>query len=482
VRPLVAAVLAAGTLAGLALVPEAGAQSSPCLGDTTADGVPQEPGPLVRFGLTPAGEAGALGPPVEPVPDDPPRTLEALNRLRARKTALVLRLNRFFWSDGEAGIQRFLTLVDRYTSHGFPVELQLRYHPAAGHEGDVAGFVAWVREVVDRFGSNPGVVGLQVTNEVNLTISPDSSDGAYAGARDALIQGVIAAKDEARRRGYHQVTVGFNWFFRTDPSNEESFWNYLRDHGGDAFLAAVDWVGLDVYPGTVFPPVESPGGERDGMVAAMSSLRRCWMPRVGLADAVPIHVEENGWPTGPGRGEDHQVEALRLMVGAVHDFRGTYNVSDYRWFDLRDHNTASSNFQHHYGLLRDDYSPKPAFAAYRDLIRQLAREEPEAGGGRGGRLRPRLALRVRDRVTRRGRAARLCARGPVRVTVVGPDVGRVRHALFYAGRRWAGRDRRVPFARTLRFAGGGVVRIRAVLLVRGWGRFQLARGIRLCPG
>ena len=42
------------------------------------------------------------------------------------------------------------------------------------------------------------MVGLQVTNEVNFTISPDSSDGAYAGARDALIQGVIAAKDEAR--------------------------------------------------------------------------------------------------------------------------------------------------------------------------------------------------------------------------------------------------------------------------------------------
>jgi hypothetical protein len=476
VRALVAA------LAGLALLaPGAAAQSSPCLGDPTADGVPRQPGEQLRFGLTPAGDAGALGPRVEPVPDDPPRTLAALGRLRAPKSPLVLRLNRFFWSDGEAGIQRFLTLVDRYTSHGFPVELQLRYHPAAGHEGDVAGFVAWVRDVVDRFGPNPGVVGLQVTNEVNFTISPDSSDGAYAGARDALIQGVIAAKDEARRRGFDQVTVGFNWFFRTDPSNEDSFWNYLRDHGGDAFRAAVDWVGLDVYPGTVFPPVESPGGERDGMVAAMSSLRRCWMPRVGLPDSVPIHVEENGWPTGPGRSEDHQVEALRLMVGAVDDFRGTYNVTDYRWFDLRDHNTSSSNFQHHYGLLRDDYSPKPAFDVYRELIRRRARVEPGADGRAGGaRLRPRLALRLRARGA--SGAAGACGRGPVRATVVGPDVPRVGRALFYAGSRWAGRDRRVPFARTLRFRAGRVGRARAVLLVRGWGRLRLAGRIRLCRG
>jgi hypothetical protein len=57
----------------------------------------------------------------------------------------------------------------------------------------------------------------------------------------------------------------------------------------------------------------------------------------------------------------------------VHDFRGTYNVTDYRWFDLRDHNTSSQNFQQHYGLLRDDYSPKPAFGAYRELVRRFAR-------------------------------------------------------------------------------------------------------------
>ena len=60
------------------------------------------------------------------------------------------------------------------------------------------------------------------------------------------------------------------------------------------------------------------------------------------------------------------------MVGAVHEFRGTYNVTDYRWFDLRDHNTSSANFQHHYGLLRDDYSPKPAFCRLSELIARLA--------------------------------------------------------------------------------------------------------------
>ena len=61
-----------------------------------------------------------------------------------------------------------------------------------------------------------------------------------------------------------------------------------------------------------------------------------------------MKVEENGWPTlPPARSYARQEEALRLMLGAVHDFRGTYNVTDYRWFNLRDSDTSSPMlFQH----------------------------------------------------------------------------------------------------------------------------------------
>jgi hypothetical protein len=332
-----------------------------------------DPGPPLRFGINPAGEAGALGPRVEPVPDDPPKTLAALRELRAPGEPFVVRLNRFFWSYGRAGIERFLALTRRYTRAGFEVELQLRYHPTAEQEGDIPRWLAFVRRVVDRFGRNPKVVGLQVTNEVNFfPIAPDASDSSYDGAREALVRGVIAAKREAQRRGYRQLEVGFNWAYRTDPDREQSFWEFLRDSGGPKFVRALDWVGLDAYPGTIFPPVEPlPGDFRDGMVNALSTLR-CLMAIPAIPEDVPIHVEENGYPTGVGRPESEQVRALTEMVGAVNDFRGTYGVSDYRWFDLRDHRTSSLNFQHHYGLLHDDYSPKPAFDLYRDLVATLA--------------------------------------------------------------------------------------------------------------
>lgn len=333
-------------------------------------------GSPLRFGIAPAGEAGAIGPQVPLTPIDMRQTIAALDRLRPAHAPFVLRLNRFFWSDGEAGVRRFERLTRRYTRRGYRVELQLRYHPTAAQEGDIPAWVRFVREVVRRFGPNRLVTGLQVTNEVNFyPIAPDASDSAYARARDALIRGVEVAQRTARRHGFDQLRIGFNWVYRTNSANEASFWGYLRDHGGRRFARAVDWVGLDAYPGTLFPSVDPSAAEgfRDAMVEAMGELRECFMPIAGLGRGVPIQVEENGWPTGPGRPERVQVEAMRQMVGAVHDFAGAYHVTDYRWFDLRDHNTSSANFQHHYGLLRDDYSPKRAFAVYRDLVRRLGR-------------------------------------------------------------------------------------------------------------
>jgi hypothetical protein len=64
---------------------------------------------------------------------------------------------------------------------------------------------------------------------------------------------------------------------------------------------------------------------------------------------------------------------MDAMVGAVDEFRGNYNVTDYRWFDPATIATSSANFQQQYGLLRDDYTAKPAFALYRELIGALTR-------------------------------------------------------------------------------------------------------------
>jgi hypothetical protein len=456
----------------LALAPAAVAQVDPvCVGDTDSVAVEQRPGPLLRFGIGPLVQAGQIGPTPSPaVPEQPERTDEALGRLRPPGGPFVLRLNRFFWSDGEDAFRRYLALASRFTRLGYMVELQVRYHPSPEQEGNIEAWTAHVREVVRRFGSNPGVIALQIANEVNITFSPDSSDGAYEGAREALVRGVIAAKDEAVKRGFRQLEIGFNWAYRLDPASETSFWQGVRDRGGRDFVRSLDWIGLDAYPGTVFPPAESEGGERDGIVNGMSALR-CYARIPGIPESVPMKVEENGWPTQPpARSYEKQAAALELMVQAVHDFRGTYNVTDYRWFNLRDGDTESPLLFQHFGLMESDYDPKPAFDAYRRLVARLSRRTAP------GRLQLRLRL-----AGRRGLGG--CMRGRVRARVAGTDARLALRATFFRGRRRLRRDRRPPLSALVHRPHAGrrhLHRARAGVRLADGRLVRFSRGFSVC--
>jgi hypothetical protein len=143
----------------------------------------------------------------------------------------------------------------------------------------------------------------------------------------------------------------------------------------------------------------------------MSSFR-CYLESAGIPDSVPIHVEENGYPTGdsPDRSGQRQVDAMRNMIGAVQDFRGTYDVSDYRWFDLRDSDSTSPNFQQRYGLLTDDYGEKPAFGAFRDLVARLSARNPAGASSPATAHRAHRRRRSHHRHCRKGlgRRARSC--------------------------------------------------------------------------
>ena len=108
------------------------------------------------------------------------------------------------------------------------------------------------------------------------------------------------------------------------------------------------------------------------------------------------------------------------MIRTFHDYSGNYNLHDYRWFNLRDGDSTSSNFQQQYGIMRDDYTPKPAFDVYAGLVNEVGQHAPA----------------VRHRLTQ------TCAR---RATVTGAA-----HSVdFLANGRLVARDARAPFAARL---------------------------------
>jgi hypothetical protein len=340
-------------------------------------------------------------------PDDPGKDLAAVKALVPPRRQLVVRLNRLFWSDGQAGIDSFKAMAGRYTRAGFEVELQVRYHPPSGDAGDIPAWLRYVRRVVDSFGGDRRVVALTITNEVNLAFSPNTSDGYYAGAREALIRGIEAAHAEALRRGYTQLRFGFTYAYRLSPQGDADFFDYLRAHGGKPFLAALGFVGLDFYPGSVYPPAMAPGDTYTAELAqAAGVLRECFMPAAGIGPRTPIWLTEDGVPTGV-LSDAQQAAALSELVTAAHAYSGTFGITDYRWFNLRD--AASSGPETLVGatfasdgLLRDDYTAKPSFAVYRELIAALgARTTPIPA--------PRCARR-RGVARAHGAARRSCAR------------------------------------------------------------------------
>jgi hypothetical protein len=329
---------------------------------------PARGGPPITFGIGPgvAGQSGAAQ--TTPVVAQRPALRDATIRRLAGRRAFVLRLNRLFESGGRRAIAQFAALARHYGRLGVQVEIQVRYHPTAAENGDIPRWLQFVKRAVRTFGPMRSVTGLQITNEVNVSFSPNTSDGGYRNAETALIRGVIAAKTLARRLHYRQLKIGFNYAWRFDPKADGAFWNTLRTQGGAALRRATDWVGVDIYPGTYVPPQPTTVNLGDALLEGLAQVRKCYMPLGGFTRRTPIRIEETGWPTGPGRTEAAQDQALRAIVGTVHAYRGTYHITDFRWFDLRDNNSHGPSFESYFGLLRDDYTAKPAFATYRRLI------------------------------------------------------------------------------------------------------------------
>jgi hypothetical protein len=352
-------------------VPQASAQLLPdpyCLGSYNT--APAVRGAPLRFGVDPGVAGSAGGTQLPAVRDNPSLDLKAVKALRPPGHPLVIRLNRLFWSDGQRGIDAFAGQVRRYTQAGFESELQVRYHPPQGQAGDIPAWVAYVRHVVDTFGPNRRVVSMTITNEDNVTFSPNTSDGYYAGAQDALTQGVEAAHAEAVRRHFAQLRFGFTYAYRFSPAGDAAFFSYLGSHGGPGFRAALGFVGVDFYPRSVYPPALLPGDTyRSELAQAAGVVRLCYLPKAGIGSATPIWFTENGVPTG-ANSDAQQAAALRELVQAARDYSGTFDITDYRWFNLRDSNSASPaglvgpTFSTD-GLLRSDYTRKPSFCAYR---------------------------------------------------------------------------------------------------------------------
>jgi hypothetical protein len=313
----------------------------------------------LTFGIYPGSAVGDTGP--AGPPDRPDKIGQALDRLQGSPgRPFIVRAYDAHADQGDTAhpaIRQTPAGYDRYLGSGRRLDLVAQYH---SRSGDIDGYCAFIEELIDCHGEH--IATLQIGEEPNITGNP-LLDGAYPRITEALIAGARAAKDKARRSGHCDLKVGCNSSPLLGP--DSAFFADLTRAGGEQFIADLDYIGLDFFP-DVFRPI-APARLASVVEGLLQAHRRDSLVPAGLGH-LPLVITEHGWPTGPGRTPQRQAEVLRTVIDVITRNAQALSITGYIHHTLRDARSAGTGLFCQFGLMADDYTPKPAFHAYRDLI------------------------------------------------------------------------------------------------------------------
>jgi hypothetical protein len=313
----------------------------------------------LTFGIYPGSAIADIGAPGPP--DRPAQISQALRQLQGAPGRPFLVRAYDTYTDpgdtGHVGMPQTPPGYGRYAEEGRALDLVAQYH---SRSGDVDGYCAHIEKLIERHGEH--LATLQVGEEPNVTGNP-SLDGAYPRVAEALIAGVRAARDKARRSALGSLKVGCNSSPLFGPGS--AFFSDLTRAGGEQLIAGLDYIGLDFFP-DVFRPI-APASLDAAVQGLLETHRRDRLAPAGLGH-LPLVITEHGWPTGPGRPAGRQAEVLATVIGVISRNAQALNIIGYIHHTLRDARSAGSGIFCQFGLMTDDYTPKPAFGVYRDLI------------------------------------------------------------------------------------------------------------------
>jgi len=335
----------------------------------------------MKFGIYPGGRAGTM----ISHPSDSTAVRRIVDEL-AGDNPMVIREYVHFFGDNTApetisalGAERELdqlTMPDEwYIEDSRDLDLVVSYLPQTA---DTTGWLTFLDTVIDRYGHLTRY--LQVTLEPNFPIP--LIDGSSPGVLDALTLGVPHARAALNRKGRSDVLVGFSvaeppeWL-----GGDNDFWLHLAATPEPDFATHVDYVGLALYPDAFSPvaPRGTPGDVASLTAHALHHLRDRCLPRAHIPASVPIHIVENGSPSGAPRTEQAQVESLSDMIHTILEHQTSANITQYELFGLRDADSSSTEPLGSLGIVTDTYRHKEAFDLYRDLIHRLGQPSHHAG-------------------------------------------------------------------------------------------------------
>lgn len=308
------------------------------------------------FGIYPGGlDALQRG-----LPNNPIKINRALDALQGHKELFLVR--------GYKGFDNLEVeapeMMEQYCINGRKLDLTLCYRSEVG---DVKGWKAFIRKMIQQYAQC--LHKIQITEEPNNPDALTGGDGSSKNIHEAISEGVIEAKKEGNCLGIN-VLVGFNAVISFNPN--DNFWRGIADKATREFMSSLDFVGLDFFPDVFRPLPVKPDSTMTSIEEAvnlvLNQFRKVNLVNGKIPDNIPIHITENGWATTPERSYDRQKEILVSTLRVVNELKEELNITHYEYFGLRDADTSDNNFQ--FGLMTDDYKPKPAFETYKTLIQQ----------------------------------------------------------------------------------------------------------------
>jgi hypothetical protein len=321
------------------------------------------------FGIYPLSAAGtpfglAVGP-----EDDYKKIYASIQKLQGSSRKLFSR-NYLIYT--KAWEEKMLLNAEHYLESGLLEGLTIGcgdWTDQQEQEIEFNGWLNFIRKVIVRYG--PHLTSLQITNEPNLSFM----EGSKPYIMRALVEGVIVARKEAQKHNL-KLKVGFG-SVPEGPAAVPNFWETLAGNASEDFIASVDFVGHNFYV-DVFD--DRPLDLKEISISVertLRNLREQSLVIAGIPSSIPIRITENGWPTGVNpvagieRSYMRQAEVLEEIIRTIYRLRQDLNISHYELFGLRDADSSKEDLFHQYGIMRDDYTVKPAYSMFQKLIQEL---------------------------------------------------------------------------------------------------------------
>jgi hypothetical protein len=262
--------------------------------------------------------------------------------------------------------------VQHYCRDNIKLDLAICYRT---NERDMPEWRKFVKHIIITY--KDVLAKIQITEEPNNPDTGSGGDGSSANVKQAIIDGVLAAKEIITALGL-DIQIGFNAVISFNPA--DTFWQDFSTLVTPDFTSALDYIGLDFYP-DVFRPLPPGIQLKEAVTGVLHHYRNQNLAQGGISNAIPLHITENGWPTNQSRSEARQATVIQEIIETIFEASDAFNITHYEFFNLRDIDssglsaaaqieTSGNNFQ--FGLLRDDYTPKPAYLVFKHLIRQMS--------------------------------------------------------------------------------------------------------------